>query len=221
MPKKQASTKPPKIGNPALNGLGEVGPASALRGDAILESLRFQDLAIPHLDLSGARLDEVQLSRITSEEVDLKGARFVDVALETVGLAVVRAARTQWRDVSISGRLGSLEAYESQWRSVHFIGCKLSFVNLRGAELNDVCFTDCTIEELDLGGAIVNRAAFVNSRLISLNAQDAKFRDFDLRGATLESIDGLNDLHGTTVSSLQLSLLAPLFAQHLGLKIED
>ena len=52
-----------------------------------------------------------------------------------------------------------MEAYESELRSVHFVGCKLSFVNLRGAELLDVAFTDCVIEELDLGQSKVRRVA--------------------------------------------------------------
>ncbi|GAA4754792.1 hypothetical protein GCM10023350_45280 [Nocardioides endophyticus] len=52
--------------------------------------------------------------------------------------------------MQVTGRLGSVEAHEAQWRSVHFVGCKLSFVDLRGAELIDVAFTDCITHELGL-----------------------------------------------------------------------
>ena len=108
---------------------------------------------------------------MTADEADLKGARLTEVVLDQVGFPVVRAVRSQWRDVHVSGRLGSVEAYESQWRSVHFVGCKLSYVNLRGAELLDVLFTDCIIEELDLVGAAATRVALVGTRVANLDVQ--------------------------------------------------
>jgi uncharacterized protein YjbI with pentapeptide repeats len=218
---KHARTKTPIIDGPHLSGLTPGNPDSDLAKNADLESLRYDDLTLSHLDLSGARLDEVQFNRVTADEVDLKGARLSDVALDQVGFTVARAARSQWRDVSVTGRLGSFEAYEAQWRSVQFVGCKLSFVNLRGAELHDVQFADCIIEELDLMGATANRVRFVNSQVASLNVQGAKLRDFDLRGAVVASIDGLVDLRGATLNPSQLSSMGPLFAEHFGLKIED
>ena len=221
MATKHARTKKPVIDSPRLSGLTEGDPDADLARNADLESLRYRDLTLSHVDLSGARLDEVQLSQVTADEVDLKGARLSDVALDQVGFTVVRAARGQWRDVSVSGRLALFEAYEAQWRSVQFVGCKLSFVNLRGAELHDVQFTDCIIEELDLMGTVANRVQFVSSQVASVNVQGARLRDFDLRGAALESIDGLVDLRGATLSPLQLSSMAPLFAEHFGLRIED
>jgi hypothetical protein len=45
--------------------------------------------------------------------------------------------------------------------------------------------------------------------------------DVDLRGASLESLDGVTDLGGATVSREQLTLLAPLWAQQIGLTVED
>lgn len=221
MAHRHAGTKPPVIDDFRLGSLTDGNPATDFAGNVDLESVRYADVTLSQLSLPGARLDGVHLARVSADEVDLKGARFVEVELEQVGFAVVRAARGQWRDVKITGRLGSLEAFESQWRSVHFVGCKLTFVNLRGADLHDVLFTDCVIEDLDLMGAAVNRVRFIDSRVTNLNVQNAKIRDFDLRGATLESIDGLDDLRGTTLSSDQLTLFAPLLATHLGLKIED
>lgn len=218
---KPARTRKPIIDRFALSGVADGDAGADLDRNADLERLRFCDLTLSDLDLSGARLDEVQLARVTADEVDLKGARFSEVALDQVGFAVVRAARTQWRDVRISGRLGSFEAYEAQWRSVHFVGCKLSYVNLRGAEVQDVQFSDCIIEDLDLVDATATRVAFVDSRIGSLAVQRATLRDVDLRGAVLEGIDGLEDLRGATLSPYQLSQLAPRLADHLGLRIED
>jgi uncharacterized protein YjbI with pentapeptide repeats len=123
--------------------------------------------------------------------------------------------------VRVTGRIGSLEAYESELRSVHFVGCKLSYVNLRGAELLDVAFTDCVIEELDLVQSKVRRVRVDGCRIAHLDVQHSELHDFDLRGAELESIGGLSQLRGTTITPSQLTLLAPLLASELGIRVED
>jgi uncharacterized protein YjbI with pentapeptide repeats len=210
----------PQIDPLRLSGLAAGDPAELVK-NADLESVRYSDLMLPELVLAGAKLDGVHFAGLVADETDLKGARLSEVHLEQANLPVVRAARSQWRDVQVTGRLGSVEAYETQWRSVHFVGCKLSFVNLRGAELLDVAFTDCIIDELDLVGAAANRVRLSQTRVSHLNVRQAKLRDVDLRGATLEVIEGLTDLRGATISSLQLTLLAPLLADELGLNVED
>lgn len=210
----------PQIAPLRLGALIDGDPAD-LTSDADLESVRYTDVSTSELDLSGAKLDGVHFAGLVADETDLKGARLSEVHVDQANLPVVRAGRSQWRDVQLTGRLGSLEAYEAQWRSVHFVGCKLSFVNLRGAELVDVAFTDCVIDELDLGGAATNRVRLCGTRVNHLNVRQAKLRDLDLRGATLEVIEGLTDLRGATISPLQLTLLAPLLADELGLNVED
>lgn len=214
------SCRAPQIAPLRLTGLNAGDPAE-LSKNADLESVRYSDLMVSELVLSGAKLDGVQFAGVVADETDLKGARLSEVHLDQANLTVVRAPRSQWRDVQVTGRIGSLEAYEAQWRSVHFVGCKLSFVNLRGAELLDVVFTDCVIDELDLIGAAVNRVQLIGTRVTHLSVRQAKLKDLDLRGATLEVVEGLMDLRGATISPQQLMLLAPLFADEVGLNVED
>ncbi len=214
-----ASTEAPRIDPFVLGALAEGDPADLVR-DADLESVAFRDLSLTELTLPGALVGSSRFSGVAADETDLRGARLAEVELERVDLPVVRAARSQWRDVRVTGRLGSLEAYEVQWGAVHFVGCKLSFVNLRGAELVDVAFTDCTIEELDLGSTVARRVRLENTRVVSLSVRDSELRDVDLRGATFEHLDGLLSLRGSTISSEQLVLLAPLMADGLGLRVE-
>lgn len=209
----------PQIDPIRLGSLAE-GDLLDLTRDADLESVRYADLRVARLDLAGALVSTSRFEDVSADDTDLKGARLHEVELERVNLPVVGAARGQWRDVKVNGRLGSLEAYEAQWKSVHFVGCKLSFINLRGADLMDVAFTDCVIDELDLISASARRVRFENTRVGSLNVRQAKLQDVDLRGATLASIDGLTDLRGATISHDQLVMLAPLLAASLGLTVE-
>ncbi|GAA4703295.1 pentapeptide repeat-containing protein [Nocardioides conyzicola] len=212
-------TKSPQITPLDLGRLVD-GDPSELRDGAYVESARFADLVLPHLALAGAELVAARFQGLSADEADLKGARLSEVELDQVDVPVVRAARSQWRDVRVTGRIGSLEAYEAELRSVHFVGCKLSYVNLRGAELLDVAFTDCVIEELDLIQGKARRVRFSGTRIAQLDVQQSELHDVDLRGAELEGVTGVAHLRGATFSPHQLDRLAPLLALEIGIKIE-
>lgn len=209
----------PQLDRLHLHGLEE-GDPDELGRDADLDGVRYADLVVPLLDLQGARVASTQWAGLTAAEADLRGARFHEVELDRVNVPVMRAARSQWRDVVVSGRLGSVEAYEAQWRSVQVVGCKISYLNLRGAEVTDLAFTDCVIEELDLLEVVARRVRLSGTRIGQLNVQHADLRDVDMRGATFDAVDGVLGLRGATVSPDQLSLLAPLLAAGLGLDVE-
>jgi uncharacterized protein YjbI with pentapeptide repeats len=93
-------------------------------------------------------------------------------------------------------------------------------VNLRGARLTDVSFGDCVIDELDLGGATLQRAAFPGTRIGRLLAPEARLTDVDLRGARVDDIEGVEGLRGATVSLDQLLDLAPTLAARLGILVD-
>ena len=220
MPPARPTTRSPQISPLRLGDLDD-GDPDELLAKADLEAVRFAGLSLPGLAIPGGVANAVRFTGLHVDQADLTATRFSEVELDQVHLPVVRASRTQWRDVRVSGRIGGLEAYEAQWRSVHFEGCKLDYLNLRSAELVDVAFTDCVIGELDLLDAVVRRVGFRDARVTSLDVQHARLTDLDLRGAQLESIAGVMDLRGATVTHQQLQLLAPLLAGEVGLRVED
>nr|WP_269326539.1 pentapeptide repeat-containing protein [Kineosporia mesophila] len=165
---------------------------------------------------------ECSLTGLGADEADLRGTRVRDCVISAARLPSLRAGRGDWRDVRIEGaRIGSAEMYETNWGSVHFVDCKITYLNLRGATLRDVAFTRCSIEELDLAEATAQSVAFIGSSVPTLDVQRAQLKAFDLRGAELHRITGLSRLNGTTVSSVQLDLLAPLLAAEFGMAIDD
>jgi len=209
----------PQLDRLHLVGLEEGDPDEIGR-DADLEDVRYADLVVRTLDLQGARVATSQWAGLSADEADLRGTRFREVELDRVNVPVVRAARSQWRDVVVSGRLGSVEAYEAEWRSVHVTGAKISYLNLRGAQVTDIAFTDCVIDELDLLEVVARRVRLSGTRIGRLDVQRADLQDVDLRGATFDEVDGVLSLRGATVSPDQLTLLAPLLAAGLGLDVE-
>ncbi|OLT51732.1 pentapeptide repeat-containing protein [Cellulosimicrobium sp. CUA-896] len=214
-------TAPPALDPVALDGLTP-GDAYDLEPGADLEGFEIVDLRLGTVDLEGASVYASRLAGLRADEADLRHATLGEVVLECLDVPVVQGVRGRWRDVEVrDARLGSAELYESTWDRVHLLGCKLGFVNLRGAELRDVQFTDCTIDELDLVQARAARVAFAGTRVRRLDVQASTLEDVDLRGADLDEVAGVRSLAGTTVTADQLARLAHLLADGLGITVDD
>ena len=151
----------------------------------------------------------------------LRGTHVLESVFAGANVPAVSGARSGWRDVEMrDSRFGSVEVYDTSWRGVRFTRCKLGYINLRAAELLDVAFVDCTIDEIDLMDATARRVSFDGCRIATLNSSGAKLTDVDLRGADLGQIVGVEGLRGATISAEQLQLMAPAFAELLGLTVE-
>lgn len=220
MSSKRTPTVAPQIDQLHLGDLSD-GDPTELMPRAELSALKYTDLTLTQLDLTGASLDGVHFDGLQSERATLTGSVFSEVAFDHVDIPVVSASRSRFVDMTFNGRIGSLDASDAYLRSVHFVGCKLSFVNLHGAELLDVTFTDCHIDDLDLVSSKIRRVKLKNTRVGSLSVQHSSLTDFDLREADLNAVAGLEHLRGATISTHQLNLLAPLMALHFGIKVED
>ncbi|WP_104197599.1 hypothetical protein [Cryobacterium sp. M15] len=93
-------------------------------------------------------------------------------------------------------------------------------MNLSNATLTDVLLSNCIIEELDLGSATVQRLELQNCRIGTLEIGGAQLKDVDLHSSDSSAVHGLEGLRGATIDDAQLSLLAPLLAAYLGLRVE-
>ncbi|GAB3239659.1 pentapeptide repeat-containing protein [Kineosporia babensis] len=219
--RRRAGTQGPRISEIRLPGL-EVGHADDLARGARIDGLAFQGVQTEAVDLSNAVVMECSFTDVAADEADLRSTRLRDTVVAQSRFPSLRAGRGDWRDVRVEGaRIGSAEMYENSWSSVHFVDCKITYLNLRAARLRDVAFTRCTIEELDLADAVAECVAFVKSSVQILDVQRAELKEVDLRGAELHRITGLSQLSGTTVSSVQLQQLAPLLAADFGMVVDD
>ena len=209
----------PRLTPVRLENLTDVAEPDFQRGGRY-DGARYSRVAADGLDLGGADFIDCEFQGATFNEAQLRGSTFRDCILEELYAPVFLAARSTWREVEIrNARLGSAELYESGWQSVRIDGGKLDFLNLRGAKLTDVLISDCIINELDLGSAIGTRVALKNCTIGSLDFTGAKLQDFDIRGTKLRGISGLGSLGGVVIDDVQLALLAPLLAAHVGLKV--
>jgi uncharacterized protein YjbI with pentapeptide repeats len=214
------TTRAPGIRNLRLPELTDASDAE-LEIDDERERERFVDIDLTGRPLMGIRFAECELDGVSLTEADLRSARFIESRLMRVNAPVLRAPSSTWREVVVQhSRVGSGELFESSWRSVSIQNCKIGYLNLRASELVDVEFVDCVIDELDLGGSRATRVSFTRTSIAALDVVRATLTDFDLRGAELRSIRGLESLRGSTITELQLVELAPLLAEHLGMIVE-
>lgn len=219
MPKKPAGFDEPRIDDPAPDDLDDAS-AELLGARQTHEAERFDGGDLTGYDLEGSRFTECVLDRVTLTGAKLRGSRVIDTVLVEPFAPELKASRTYWRSVRFERpRWGSAELFDSELESVRITGGKIDFLNLRGSTLTDVVIEGCSITELDLGGATATRVALIDCRLGTLDVTAARLSSLDLRGATFDRIDGVDDLGGAVIDDYQLQLLAPLFADRIGVMV--
>jgi uncharacterized protein YjbI with pentapeptide repeats len=211
--------RPPEAVRVRLPALTDVG-AAELAGSGHHELVRLADLDLTGAALRGTTFAECALERVTLDTADLRSVHLVECRLVQVDAATCTVPRSSWRDVTVDGsRLGAVESYESTWRSVLVTDSKLGYLNARGSSWTDVTLRGCTVDELDLTNARLTRVRLEDCRVRSLRVTDATLVDVDLRTARLAELEGLAGLAGAWVSEQQLGELAPLLADHLGIRV--
>jgi len=219
MPKKPALAAP-SIDPLELHDLEE-GDVARLEAHGMVDATRFEGGDVSGDDLSGLAFNDCELVGVTAHETQLRAARFVSTRIERMNAPVFTAARATVRDAEIlRSRMGSMELYDTDWQNVVVSGSKLGFVNLRAARMRDVRVVGCTIDELDLSGAQLSRVAFEDCTVETLRLDGARLSNVDLRGLDMHVIAGVEGMRGATLSHEQTVLMAPLFAEHLGVRVD-
>ena len=219
-PRQATGIRSPQIDPIRLDGLADNDGAALGRGDGC-EALRFTGIDLGGRDLTGATFEECEFTGVDLNDATLRGITVSESLFTDLHAPVFSAPRSTWRDVRIDhARIGSMETYEATVRGVHIDGSKLDFVTLRNGTLTDVLFSNCIIDELDLGSATLQRVELQNCRIGTLDVTGSRCTDVDLRSSEFAAIHGLEGLRGATIDDAQLSLLAPLLAAHLGIRVE-
>ncbi|AMM21909.1 hypothetical protein AX769_19365 [Frondihabitans sp. PAMC 28766] len=196
------------------------GDSTTLRDRESHDAELFEGVDLTDVDLEGSSYSECRFESVLWGGAKLRGARFVESVLVEPFAPELSAARTTWRNVRVERpRWGSAELFDSELRGVRVEGGKIDYLNLRSATLEDVLLEGCSIGELDLGGVRATRVALVDCRIGTLDVTRATFSSVDLRGATFETLNGIEGLRGAVVDEFQVTLLAPLMAAQLGLVV--
>ena len=216
-----ACPRPPVLTAPDLGRLRD-GEADELAAGEMVEDLDLVDADLSGGDLSALTLLSCRFSEVFANDTDLAAARLVDCRLERLSATYLHSPRSTWRTVElVDSRIGAWEIYDADVESVLIEDCRLGFANLVGTALRDVLIRGTRIDELDLSGIDAQRIRFEDCRVGVLRLCGGSLSDVDLRGLEMTAVSGIGSLAGATISSGQLTELAPLLAQHLGLRIKD
>ena len=216
-----ASPRPPVLTAPDLSRLRD-GAADELAAGGMVEDLQLAEADLSGSDLSAISLLSCRFSEVFADDTDLTAARLVDCRLERLSSTYLHSPRSTWRAVELTGsRIGAWEIYDADLESVLIEDCRLGFANLAGTAVRDVLIRATRIDELDLSGIDAQRVRFEDCRVGTLRLHGGSLSDVDLRGLEMTVVSGVGSLAGATISSGQLSELAPLLAQHLGLQVTD
>lgn len=215
----EASPAQPDIVAPSLDHL-----ADGLPGDLVAkeyhEGLRFTGLDLTGRDLSGATFDGCEFDGLEADDAKLKAVRLLDSRFTKVTAPSLDVSRSGLRDTELTAsRLGAVEMFESELRSVRFARSRLIWLNLRSAKLTDVLFEDCIFDEVDFAQVTGQRVAFRNCTATMARFDRAKLADVDLRGLDFTGISGLDGLRGATVSAFQATMLNDVFLDHFGISV--
>ena len=187
--------------------LGSIGDFTALAGEVGVVLL----LLLLGLEYSAAELT-TGLRRAWPAGV-------LDIVLNAApGVAVALALG--WgpalRDVAVRrSRIGALLGPGIDLSRVSFESSRLDFVNLRGATLSAVQFVDCRIGELDLGMVQATQVRFRDCQVERLDVTGATLDAFDMRGAPLARLEGL-DRGGEVAARVGRAVLRDVAGDHLG-----
>lgn len=83
-------------------------------------------------------------------------------------------------------------------------------VRLGRSRLGSVELYDATMQSVQIDG----------SKLYFVNLRNATLTDVDLRSSDFRALHGVEGMRGCVIDDSQLSLMAPLFAAHLGIIVE-
>jgi uncharacterized protein YjbI with pentapeptide repeats len=193
-----------------------------LTSDEEYDSEHFDQLAFADATAPNARFIECAFTHVSFQAGQLRRARFTDVWLHDVRMMMTDLAETSWQDVTLAGSaIAGAEAFGAQLRRVTFRECKLDSVNFRDAAIVDVTFDNCLLRGVDFGSAALTRTAFTNSRLDGTDFSRAALDEVDFRGAELGITISPESLRGAIITAGQLSAIAPMLAEILGVVVAD
>lgn len=188
---------------------------------------RNDDLIAARIELDGATdlahssLEQCVLTG-TADTVELRGATLMDVELQSVQATALSARDAGLRRVRISGgRIGTLDLSDTRIHELELHGVRIDYLTLAASKAVDVRIDSCQITALDLPGATLTRLAFTDSRADEVDTRGLRAEHVDLRGLDALSFLDVASLRGTTLSFRQVELLAPAFAAAAGISMQD
>lgn len=184
-------------------------------------------LAVTDVDLSGreaagVEFDQCRLVAVNFGDVVLRRATIRDVEFDRCDLANLLARESSLIRVAVhASRMTGAALLASVLRDVAFRDCRMDLAAFPGSRFANVTFSNCRLDqanfgEADLSGVEFDGCDLSGAQLSGATLTGAKFTDCDLTG-----ISGVTSLRGAIISSSDALTLARIFADALGITVDD
>jgi len=186
--------------------------------DVVLDS----SSSLRDAEAGSGRFMNVGLTGVSLRASRLRGVRLRDVLAEDLdGSNSDWTGATMTRVVIRRTRLTGMQLPESELEDVLFSQCKLDYVNLRMAKLRRVSFEDCLFDDTDFAGSELDRVDFADCRIRNSELSGAKLSGVDLRSSDIGFRGGVQALRGAVITPLQLMDISAALAHEMGIEVTE
>jgi uncharacterized protein YjbI with pentapeptide repeats len=184
-------------------------------------------LAVADLDLSdreaaGAEIDQCRYTTVKLGGVRLRRGTIRDSVFDRCDLANLRAREASMFRTQLTGcRMTGLSFLAGVIRDVTFSGSRIDLASFSNTKFSSVVFTECRLDQANFGDANLSGTRFLNCDLTGAQFSGATLTGARFTGCDLTGISGVTSMRGAIITSSDAFTLARIFADALGIKIED
>ena len=226
-PVRTGRPKRAKVAEPSAPDLpAELIPASLPEAD-LLDGATHAGLAVDDVDLSGreaagAELDQCRYRNVNFGQVRLSRGTIKDVEFSRCDLANLRARDSSIRRAIVSGtRMTGFTWITGGIRDVIFDSCRIDLGYFSATKFANVIFTGCRLDQANFGDTDLSDVLFERCDLTGAQFSGASVTDTRFSGCDLAGLSGVTSLRGATIATGDAIALTGIFAEALGIKIED
>lgn len=197
-------------------------PEAELDDGAVHFGLDVADLDLADREAAGLELEQSRYKAVTLAGTRLRRAMIRDVRFDRCDLANLRARETSMIRSELAGcRMTGLTYLAGILRDVTFSGCRIDLASFSGTKFGTVVFSECRLDQVNFGDADLSGARFINCDLTGAQFSGATLTGTRFTGCELTGISGVTSMRGAIITSSDAFALARIFADALGIKIDD
>jgi uncharacterized protein YjbI with pentapeptide repeats len=215
------------IKEPSAPDLPRELTAASLPEADLFDGALHAGLAVDDVDLSGREVAGAELDQCRYRNVNFAQVRFNRITVKDVEFSRCDLANLRARDCSIrravvtASRMTGLSWITGGIRDVIFDSCRIDLGYFSATKFSAVIFTGCRLDQANFSDTDLADVRFDKCDLSGAQFSGANLADTRFSGCDLTGLSGVSSLRGATITTGDAVSLAGIFAEALGIRIED
>ena len=197
-------------------------PEADLDDGVVQAGLAVSDVDWSGREAAGAELDQCRYTTVNFSGVRMRRATIKDVEFSRCDLANLLARESSLIRVAVqASRMTGAALLASTVRDVAFRDCRIDLASFAGSRFANVTFTNCRLDQANFGDADLSGVEFGHCDLSGAQLSGATLAGAKFTSCELTGISGVTSMRGAIITSSEALTLARIFAEALGITIED